>query len=470
MNKFDSFLPWTKKRIAAFSPEELQLLFAIDKSVIQDQCIPITNLMTLLYSKLNSTTNLTQFKNRQILVNWYQQIGRFTFDIDGLVKKGQLSDRDIDAAKTDVFGINLVGYARSMTGLGEDIRHLSQLLELMGIPFCVVILGHPADDIQNVNVAKGTHSPLYKCSLFCMNLIEFDKLTTVYDDFKNTFGFTILQAPWELPRLPDIPADSLQLVNEFWAISTFVEQAFIQAGYKNVTQVSPVCCDPKPATDYELNINQQRPFTFLYVFDAGSYLSRKNPQALVESFQRAFYQSQNVRLVLKVSNGERNSQFNEFRQKCAADCRVQLITEPQSSSQITTLYERMDCYISLHRSEGFGRTIAEACLHGKPVIATNWSGSCDILPVDTELLVEFALRELRENEYPFGDNQHWAEPSIASAAEKMEIVFNMTKTQRHEIGRKNRKHVAERYSICTAPARYQPLFDVYRKQRAKGQL
>jgi hypothetical protein len=163
VNKFDSFLPWTKKRIAAFSPEELQLLFAIDKSVIQDQCIPITNLMTLLYSKLNSTTNLTQFKNRQILVNWYQQIGRFTFDIDGLVKKGQLSDRDIDAAKTDVFGINLVGYARSMTGLGEDIRHLSQLLELMGIPFCVVILGHPADDIQNVNVAKGTHSPLYKC-------------------------------------------------------------------------------------------------------------------------------------------------------------------------------------------------------------------------------------------------------------------------------------------------------------------
>jgi glycosyltransferase involved in cell wall biosynthesis len=470
VNKFDSFLPWTKKRVAAFAPGELQLLFAIDKSVIQDQCIPITNLMTLLYSKLNSTTNLTQFKYRQTLVNWYQQIGKFTFDIDGLVKKEQLYERDNNAAKTDMFGINLVGYARSVTGLGEDIRYLTQLLELMEIPFCVVILGHAADDIQNVNVANASHSPLYKCSLFCMNLIEFDKFTFVYDDFKNTFGFTILQAPWELPALPDISRDSLRFVDEFWAISKFVEQAFIQAGYKNVQHVSPICSDPKSDSNCESNINQPRPFTFLYVFDAGSYLSRKNPQAVVESFQRAFSQSQNVRLVFKVSNGERNSQFNEFRQKCAADCRIQVITEPQSSSQITTLYEKMDCYISLHRSEGFGRTIAEACLHGNPVIATNWSGSCDILPVDSELLVEFSLRELREDEYPFGDNQHWAEPSIASGAEKMEIVFNMTKTQRHEIGRKNRQHVAERYSISTAAERYQILFTKYEKQLKIGAL
>jgi glycosyltransferase involved in cell wall biosynthesis len=470
VNKFDSFLPWTKKRVATFTSEELQLLFAPDKSVIQDQCIPITNLMTLLYSKLNSTTNLTQFKNRQTLVNWYQQIGRFTFDIDGLVKKGQLYERDNDAAKTDMFGINLVGYARSVTGLGEDIRHLSKLLERMGIPFCVMTLGHPADDIQNVNVANASHSALYKCSLFCMNLIEFDKLTLVYDDFKKVFGFTILQAPWELPALPDIPRDSLRFVNEFWAISKFVEQAYIQAGYKNVQYVPPICSDPKSDSDVESNISQPTPFTFLYVFDAGSYLSRKNPHGVVESFQRAFYQSQNVRLVLKVSNGERNPEFNEFRQKCASDYRIQIITEPQTSSKITTLYEKMDCYVSLHRSEGFGRTIGEACLNGKPVIATNWSGSCDILPANSELLVEYELRDLRENEYPFGENQHWAEPIISSATEKMEMVFNMSKTQRQEIGHKNRQHVADRYSISTAAARYQALFTEYEKQLTIGAL
>ncbi|MFT5838982.1 MAG: glycosyltransferase involved in cell wall biosynthesis [Flavobacteriales bacterium] len=470
MNKFDSFLPWTKKRMTEFASGELELLFSADMSVVQDQCIPITNLMILLYSKLNTATNLTKFKNRQALVNWYQKIGVFTFDIDSLTKFFQESTGGNEIVRTDVFGINLVGYARSVTGLGEDIRHLSQLLERMGIPYCILTLGHPADDIQNVNVVNTSLSPIYSFSLFCMNLIEFDKLTLVYDDFKKVFGFTILQAPWELPALPDIPRDSLRFVNEFWAISKFVEQAYIQAGYKNVQYVPPICSDPKFDSAGESNICQPTPFTFLYVFDAGSYLSRKNPHGVVESFQRAFYQSQNVRLVLKVSNGARNPEFNEFRQKCASDYRIQIITEPQTSSKITTLYEKMDCYVSLHRSEGFGRTIAEACLNGKPVIATNWSGSCDILPANSELLVEYELRDLRENEYPFGENQHWAEPIISSATEKMEMVFNMSKTQRQEIGHKNRQHVADRYSISTAAARYQALFTEYEKQLTIGAL
>lgn len=456
--------------MAEFASGELELLFSPDTSVIQDQCIPITNLMTLLYSKLNTATNLTKFKNRQALVDWYQKIGEFSFNIDGLNKIFEESTGANETLKIDVFGINLVGYARSVTGLGEDVRQLSRLLERMGIPFCIVTLGHPADDVQNVNVTNSSLSPIYNVSLFCMNLIEFDKLTLAYDNFKETFGFTILQAPWELPRLPEVSGGSLRFVNEFWAISKFVEQAFTQAGYKNVQHVPPVCSNPKSDSNCELNISQPRPFTFLYVFDAGSYLSRKNPQAVVESFQRAFNQSQNVRLVLKVSNGERNPEFNAFCQMCASDFRIQIITEPQISSQIATLYEKMDCYISLHRSEGFGRTIAEACLHSKPVIATNWSGSCDILPPDSELLVEYELRELRENEYPFCENQHWAEPIISSATEKMALVFNMTKTQRHEIGQKNQKHVYERYSISTASERYKALFSEYEKKLTIGKL
>ena len=38
-----------------------------------------------------------------------------------------------------------------------------------------------------------------------------------------------------------------------------------------------------------------------------------------------------------------------------------------------------DCYASLHRSEGFGITMAEAMLLGKPVIATGYSGNLDFM-------------------------------------------------------------------------------------------
>ncbi len=38
-----------------------------------------------------------------------------------------------------------------------------------------------------------------------------------------------------------------------------------------------------------------------------------------------------------------------------------------------------DCFVSLHRSEGFGLAIAEAMAFGKPVIATHWSGNADFM-------------------------------------------------------------------------------------------
>lgn len=33
-----------------------------------------------------------------------------------------------------------------------------------------------------------------------------------------------------------------------------------------------------------------------------------------------------------------------------------------------------DCYVSLHRAEGFGYTMAEAIFYGVPVIASGYSG------------------------------------------------------------------------------------------------
>ena len=43
------------------------------------------------------------------------------------------------------------------------------------------------------------------------------------------------------------------------------------------------------------------------------------------------------------------------------------------------LMEACDCYVSLHRSEGFGLTLAEAMAIGKPVIATRYSANPDFM-------------------------------------------------------------------------------------------
>src|SRR5207245_6112526 len=59
----------------------------------------------------------------------------------------------------------------------------------------------------------------------------------------------------------------------------------------------------------------------------------------------------------------------------AHDARIIVTDEVLSRGQIGALYHLCDCYVSLHRSEGFGLTPAEAMAMGKPVIATGYGGN-----------------------------------------------------------------------------------------------
>ena len=50
-----------------------------------------------------------------------------------------------------------------------------------------------------------------------------------------------------------------------------------------------------------------------------------------------------------------------------------------------------DCYVSLHRAEGFGLTLAEAMAIGKPVIATGYSGNVDFMNDANSYLVDYEI-------------------------------------------------------------------------------
>src|SRR5690606_22096021 len=91
-----------------------------------------------------------------------------------------------------------------------------------------------------------------------------------------------------------------------------------------------------------------------------------------------------------------------------------------------------DCFVSLHRAEGFGLGIAEAMALGKPVIATAYSSNTDFMTEANSYSVNYTLRPITLEDHAFqpslqsvytpGDGQMWAEPDLDHAAALMRHV------------------------------------------------
>ncbi len=118
---------------------------------------------------------------------------------------------------------------------------------------------------------------------------------------------------------------------------------------------------------------------------------------------------------------ERHSvEYKEFMQTSdKLDGRILFVDETLADKEIKGLIAGCDVFVSLHRSEGFGRGIAEAMYYGKPTIVTAYSGNMDFTDHSTSCLVDYDLVPVKKGEYPFAKGQYWADPDISHAAEWM---------------------------------------------------
>ena len=230
---------------------------------------------------------------------------------------------------------------------------------------------------------------------------------------------------WELEHLPPGWHDRGADVDEIWAPTRFIAAAVRPLGKPVVTVPTPVRLppfDPRPKSHFGLDPGR---FAFLFVFDMNSRLPRKNPLALIRAFRTAFRPSEPVDLVIKVSPQEEfyPEWWRELR-ATAADAGVKLIDRSLPRGELFALMNACDAYVSLHRSEGFGFTMAEAMLLGKPTIATGYSGNLDFMTGDNSYLVNYDRVPIAEDVPPYPRGLVWAEPSVGHAAELLRRVVD----------------------------------------------
>ena len=252
---------------------------------------------------------------------------------------------------------------------------------------------------------------------------------------------------WELEDLHLDWVPDIQWPDDVWAPTRFVADAFRKYVTAPVVPMLPgvtlPAFAPRPRSHFDLPDDR---FLFLFTFDMGSVMERKNPLGLIRAFRRAFRPDDPAHLAVKVSRGSADPEsFARLKAAAGSDGAVTLIDRVLPREDVLAILNAADCYASLHRSEGLGLGMAESMLLGKPVIGTAYSGNLDFMTPDASHLVEYR-RVAIETEptalCPYPKGSHWAEPSVEHAAALMRAVYDRPEEAR-ELGERGRRHVAE---------------------------
>ena len=339
------------------------------------------------------------------------------------------------------FGLNIYGFAYGELGIGEDLRMAVECCEAAHIPFHVVNVdagsARQADMHLKGKVSESSDLPPYNTNLFCLPAFDtvsrvfMQKGAAVFEGYRNIGWW-----PWELAVFPKAWRPyAFELVDEVWASSQFLYDMYKEATNKMV------CLVPLAVSVERTKVNPRayynlRPevFLYLFIFDFNSSVARKNPAVLLSAFKAAFHrQDQSVGLVLKVMNANQaDDRWRDFMRSCSNDSRITVITETMERPDVLGLVNVCDAYISLHRTEGFGRTLAEALLLKKPVIGTGYSGNVDFMQdIPGCHLVNCNLTTVNPKEYHWIGEQDvavWAEADIDDAIEKIIKVYSERRT------------------------------------------
>lgn len=399
------------------------------------------------------------------------------------------------AAEHERLGLDLWGYLDAETGMGEAARSLARAFETTPVPVTLhsldlnVLARRGDDSLDDRLEASDGDSGELDVRLFVVNA---DQVPPLREHLADRFPGGDLLGPrrsppgsgpyevalwlWEQDAFPEEWRASFEPFDEIWTPSGFCVDA--------IGEVSPVPVRRVPLP-VEPSVDPSAPepsalvgrgafglpddaFVFLYVFNYLSFFERKNPLAAVEAFRRAFGDDPSKVLVLKTAQSDfAPEDAARLEEAASGAANVRLVDRYLSRAEMDSLMRIADAYVSLHRSEGFGLTLAEAMSHAKPVIATPYGGVTDFFGVNNGFPVRYELVELEEDLGPYRAGSRWADPDVEHAAEQMRRVARDDDARRR-VGERARRDVRDLLSHEAVGRILQRRFDEIVRRRRRG--
>ncbi len=340
-------------------------------------------------------------------------------------------------------GVNVVGYASAEAGVGEMARLAVECLEAAGIDHAVIPLTTGGNQRERgVDAQLDGPSELHDVNLVVLPPSHLDDFVGLVGPSLLADRPTIGYWAWEVEAVPESMVDVQRLTDEVWGLSTFT--ADVLAAHLDVPVhpfVLPVREVPAAAASTR---RAGDPPTFLFCFDHLSVFERKHPDGVVDAFRRAFAPGR-ARLIVKSINGHLRPESQAALERSAhGRSDIQIADGHLDADQQRRLMAGCDCYVSLHRAEGYGLTVAEAMMLGKPVIVTDYSGTRDFAVDGVAHLVPAGRSAVPFGANPYPVGTPWAEPDLDAAAAAMRRVADHP-DEASAMGRRARAHLLDHH-------------------------
>ncbi|MEZ5298978.1 MAG: glycosyltransferase, partial [Ilumatobacteraceae bacterium] len=346
--------------------------------------------------------------------------------VDGesaLVRSGAGAMRPAWSDVSRVPGINLIGYHSYAKSIGDVVRRIGHALDAAGVAHAAIDY-HRSGSPRSATPPPTTTDVSFDTNLCVVNADQFPNLAADYGEVllggRHTIGYWF----WEVEQIPDSFREAIGLVDEIWAGSDFVADAF-RAITDTPVRVVPVPVSepdvPELAREY-FGLPDDR-FVFLVTFDYLSVAERKNPIGAIEAFRSAFPEQRpdGPMLVVKSLNADRRPQHHERAVIAAAGREdIVLIDRHATRGEQMALTRMADCLVSLHRSEGLGLHLMEAMWLRTATIATRYSGNLQFCTDENCALVDAGRSRVIDGDGYLPSGAVWAEPDLAHAARLMQ--------------------------------------------------
>lgn len=312
------------------------------------------------------------------------------------------------------------GYVFDASGYGQAARAYIHALHGAGVNVAVVDLANHArqvpdkliESLASRQIAADFHlfhgiPPLWARRAFPL---------------RNVIAMTV----WETDTMPPQWRPALNHALEVWLPCQFNVSVFERALGKPIFKL-PHAWAPNNATPASDLVPasgiREDDFVFYSIFE---WQERKGPNEMIEAFLRAFPEPAPVVLALKTNPGAARvaaTTLAELRRRIPSQARVELRPAAWSEEQMAAFQQRGDCYVSLHRGEGWNYPLFEAAGRGKAIVATGFSGPTEYLDPAVHRLVRHRSAAVRQRYAFYSTAMQWAEPEIEHAIELLRAAF-----------------------------------------------